>query len=109
MKKIKIRIQRQRLEVLLDVYVWIFTSYNPETPYEWLLYHIAGELHGQAAKQLHNESQERFTVLFTEVQALGFYQLFNNVDLRNMAFANVVVSEIIGAIDKVHKNAERRK
>ena len=101
MQEIKLKMSRERLAGLEDVYSRVLDEYVPETDYEHLLHCHATVMFWRIAETLKKDFRT-IKLKISAPEALAFCLLFEDYALE--AYGLVVVTEIMAKIDRVRKN-----
>lgn len=87
---------------------WLIQHYDVENPHEALLLLIAESLRDKFAKKLNND-QGKYTINFTEVEALAYYQIWSAVDLTLMNYEGLMMQSVVDEMDKHFKGLIAQK
>jgi hypothetical protein len=106
-KKFKIKLSAKELPELCRLYDFYIKAWESEDPHEYLLLHMAMDLHHELARKI-NPAAKKYTVCLSIPAALAFFQWWQKIDTAGDEYGNVIICKIIGAIDKVHHEAAIR-
>ena len=97
---IEVKINGQRLDALIKLYMRVIVDFNPATAQEWLLYTGAAVL---LRKMEHLSTRARVPRLaMNEQEAFTFCVMWGNAKIDDV-YAKEVIRGIIWEIDKVSK------
>lgn len=88
------------------MYQTIARYFTCDNEHEQLLYQHALELSGRLTA-LEAKDQGKYTLSFTDTEALAFVQLWKIYPIPTGSHAQVIVGEIIGEIDRAAKAPKR--
>ncbi|MGN6566761.1 MAG: hypothetical protein ACTHJ0_02350 [Flavipsychrobacter sp.] len=103
---VKARLNHERIEALHTICDDMLKQFVPEDEHEHLLHEYLSELHHRLRK-MKDRNQELYTLSMSGTEAIAFRQLWGMLDLRQDKYASIIVSSIIGQIDRYNKTNTR--
>ncbi|WP_173003038.1 hypothetical protein [Chitinophaga sp. SYP-B3965] len=105
---IKIKINHDRLQELWQQYELLTDSYEPDNAHEQLLFECVVLMRDKIEKVLRT-TQLKYTLTFSSLEALGFFQVWNMVDTSHHVYADIIIRNIIQVIHRASIDPKRAK
>lgn len=102
-RKLKIKVSAGQLKALHAGFLWLIHNWSIDNKHDALLLQHAIEFEWLYEKQLHNE-QKKYGLVFTELQALAFCQLWSENYKHLNEYGRVTVFTINAEIDQYRKS-----
>lgn len=93
-KAIRIRISHDRLDSLCGLCKEMQEEFKPETDHDKLLKEHMQEFSEKISNML-LRNQEKYTMVMSGSESTAFYQLWKKLDIRNDAYANIIVGSLL--------------
>ena len=91
---IRIHINRQRMEALLEVCEEMLEEFCPRNEHQYLLKEYLDELQHQLRDMLRKE-QETYLLVLSGTEAIAFHQLWNMMDISHDKYAVLIVDNLL--------------
>jgi methylase of polypeptide subunit release factors len=89
----------ERLEVLQHIFTDMLAVFTPDNEHEQLLCEHLSELK-QKVQKLLQRSQLRYFLHLTNTEAMAFYQLWHEQDLKHEPYHHIIITKLIAHIEK---------
>lgn len=96
---ISVRLSRQRIEALLQIYEDINQHFKPINDHHHLLYAFLGELQHKLSL-LYRKVQADYTLTLTTTEAIAFYQLCQEIDLSQHSYGHIILSAMLQQMEQ---------
>ncbi|MFN4248946.1 MAG: hypothetical protein ACK4EY_14560 [Flavipsychrobacter sp.] len=101
--RIKIKITAGQLQAMYRSYAWLLSHWVIEGHHDLLLYHHAAEFKTMYEEMLAKQAQPKYTLKFTELQAVAFCQLWDDNHKYLHEYEQLTIYNINATIDKERK------
>ena len=92
-RTISVRLSRDRIEALANLYAWLINEFHSENDYESLLYAHVVQMHYRLGILLRRTFRNK-TILFSEPEALAFCEICGKWNIDHDRFAKFIAKDI---------------
>jgi hypothetical protein len=105
MNKIKVKLSLTEFRALYGLYNAMTDAFDPQTDHERLLKAIGQELYVRLYQQYVNPfPPQSYTLKLNTSEAVGFLQLWQRIPLPKDSYRQLLIQNIINALDAIAKN-----
>lgn len=105
MKKLKIKLSRQEVDALFNIFFVLLTFHEAVGFKNMLIREVMLEVLNQLQRMNENREQKKFTLKLTGAQSLAFIAYCGNIELERTPYEQVIINGICSQIHKTHSNA----
>lgn len=91
---IRIRINRQRVDALVEICEEMLEEFIPVNEHQQLLKEYLGDLRQQLCDMIKRD-QQNYLLLLTSTEAMAFYQLWTMLDISHDRYACLIVGNLL--------------
>lgn len=97
---VRLRINRQRIEALLEICDEMLEEFKPVNEHQLLLREFLFELRSKLQLML-ARNQHLYTLLLTGAEGMAFYQLWNLLDISHDKYATIIVDGLVRKLSRL--------
>lgn len=101
--RIRTRVSAGQLQALYRSFSWLIGHWDIDNHHDYLLYHHAAEFRQMYKDMLDRKQQPRYTLKFTELQAIAFAQLWDTNYKYLQEYDEHTIYTVNSVIDKERK------